>query len=334
MVEQVLGALDPWEQVLLKLLNTPSPSGAEREVAVVLEQELRSAFPESRVYRQPLADGRWNVVLERGNPRITLTTHLDVVPGGPVAGSTSEYIFGRGACDAKGQIVAQLWGVDLAMRQGVRDVRCAYVVGEEDDGAGARAFLDVPPTPLLLNGEPTQNRFVSYGWGIAEIEVRSTGTSAHSALGTPDSAIHKLLIDLGGALRAQPSEVLMNIGVISGGTVSNVQAAAARAEVCARFRGAVESFASFLDQQLRHTQWRWRAPAMPGVQLYVPAAYRDQAIEVKFYSDCAAYVTAYERVMMVGPGRIEDAHTDTECVGRRELRAAAALIAEVIGEAK
>lgn len=331
MVEQVIGALDPWEQVLLELIGTPSCSGAEQAVAVVLEREMRRSFPQAQVYRQPLADGRWNVVMEFGSPRSTLTSHLDVVPGGPVVRSDGEYIFGRGACDAKGQIVAQLWGAQMAFQEGLRDLRCAYVVGEEDDGVGARAFLELPPTRYLINGEPTQNRFVSYGWGIGEVEVSATGTSAHSALGTPDSAIHKLLGDLAGALKAQPPEVLMNIGVLSGGTVSNVQAAAARAEVCARFRGAVESFAMFLDLQLRQSQWRWRAPAMPGVQLYVPAAHREQAIEVKFYSDCATYARAYERVMMVGPGRIEDAHTDTECISRRELRAAAALIAEIIG---
>ena len=75
--------LRPWEEVLIDLMRTPSVTGQEREVALLLEQHLKNNFPEAQVFRQHISDGRWNVIMEQGTPRLTLTSHLDVVPGGP-----------------------------------------------------------------------------------------------------------------------------------------------------------------------------------------------------------------------------------------------------------
>ena len=322
--------LRPWEEVLIDLMRTPSVTGQEREVALLLEQHLKNNFPEAQVFRQHISDGRWNVIMEQGTPRLTLTSHLDVVPGGPPAYFTEERLFGRGACDAKGQIVAQLWGLHMAVAQGVNDFRCAYVIGEETDAAGARALMALPKTEYLLNGEPTRNRFVRRSWGALEVEVHAVGTEAHSSLGTHDSAVHKLIEDLFHLRRDLPAGIDMNVGVIGGGTAPNIQAGSASCDLCVRIRGDATAARDILGQRLTRSEWREKSPPTEGLSLFVPDFAPDGDVEVRFASDCSVYADGYEKVMLFGPGDIANAHTESEHIERRELELAALLIEHLV----
>lgn len=319
-----------WEEVLLDLMRTASVTGDERHVAVSLESHLRRNFPDATIYRQNITEDRWNVVMEKGNPRLTLTSHIDVVPGGPKVSYSHDRLVGRGACDAKGQIVAQLSGLHRAIESGVSDYRCVYVIGEETDAVGARAFMDLPKTPYLLNGEPTRNRFVSRSWGALEVEVRAKGREAHSSLGTHDSAVHKLIEDLYHLRRNLPAGVDMNVGVIGGGTAPNIQAGAASCELCIRIRGDAAPARELLWTRLRNSEWREKSPPTGGLSLFVPDFAPERDVEVRFASDCSVYAQGYEKVMLFGPGDIANAHTETEYIDRRELELAALLIADLV----
>jgi acetylornithine deacetylase len=329
---QIEESLARWESVLIRLLETPSVTGNEQAVATLLESELRSAFHGAEIFRQDVGEGRWNVVMTKGEPRITLTSHIDTVPGGPAPSVSATHIYGRGACDAKGQVVAQLWGLEQAIAAGLRDYRCAYVVGEETDARGARAFLELTPTQYLLNGEPTNNQFVSQGWGVHEVELYASGISAHSSLGTQNSAIHTLIRDLEALLRNEPEGIQLNIGTITGGLAPNVQAPTASCVICARFKGEPEDFEAFVDAHVTGSVWRPRFPGTGGVELFVPALQTGPDVEVKFASDCSVYAQRYDSIMLFGPGRIQDAHTDTESIARVSLRDAARTIGSLLIE--
>src|SRR6201987_1162691 len=69
-------------------------------------------------------------------PEIVFSTHMDTVP--PYFGSSEddEAIYGRGACDAKGIIAAQIAAVKRLRAGGVK-AGMLFVVGEERDSAGA-----------------------------------------------------------------------------------------------------------------------------------------------------------------------------------------------------
>lgn len=324
--------LAPWEQVLVDLLAIRSHTGEEREVALALERYLRSYFPEAQLTRQPIDDNRWNIILSKGTPRVTLSTHIDTVPGGPAPSATSDRIFGRGACDAKGQLIAQLWGLSMAIDRGLQSYRCAYVVGEETDAIGARTLVELPTTPYILNGEPTKNRFISRSWGAIDLEIETTGRSAHSSLGTEHSAIHTLVAELSNLLRDQPDGISINVGQIRGGIASNVQAPSASCTACARVRGTRADLENFLAQRLSKAKWTMSDGATFGIELHVPASARGSDVEVRFASDCSVYTRRYERVMLFGPGDIEEAHTENESIGRAELRAAAKTICGLLEE--
>ncbi len=176
-------------------------------------------------------DERFNVyaALPGITPDVVLSTHMDTVP--PFFGSMEddEFIYGRGACDAKGIIAAQIAAADRLRDAGVK-VGMLFVVGEERDSAGAMIANQSPRgSRFLINGEPTDNRLAIASKGALRVELRAKGRMAHSAypeLG--ESAIDKLIAALNDLL-ALPLPIepeigpsTLNIGLISGGRAPNV----------------------------------------------------------------------------------------------------------------
>ncbi|MDP9049990.1 MAG: M20/M25/M40 family metallo-hydrolase, partial [Acidobacteriota bacterium] len=106
------------------------------------------------------AGERFNIyaALPGVTPDVVLSTHMDTVP--PFFGCTEDdqFLYGRGTCDAKGIIAAQVAAADRLRESGVK-VGLLFVVGEERDSAGAKvANLHPRGSRFLINGEPTDNR--------------------------------------------------------------------------------------------------------------------------------------------------------------------------------
>jgi acetylornithine deacetylase len=127
-------------------------------------------------------------------PDVVLSTHMDTVPPflGPCR-EDAEFLYGRGTCDAKGIIAAQIAAAEMLRGQGVK-VGLLFVVGEERDSAGAAVANANPKgSRFLINGEPTDNRLALASKGCLRVELKAHGKMAHSAypeLGS--SAIDKL----------------------------------------------------------------------------------------------------------------------------------------------
>src|SRR5580704_12120756 len=172
---------------------------------------------------------RFNVyaALPGVTPDIVLSTHMDTVP--PYFGCTEddEFLYGRGTCDAKGIIAAQVAAADRLREGGVK-VGLLFVVGEERDSAGAKVANRNPRgSRFLINGEPTDNRLALATKGALRVELRAHGRMAHSAypeLG--ESAIDKLIESLHDVLAlrlpfepefGEAGATTVNIGLISGG---------------------------------------------------------------------------------------------------------------------
>src|ERR1700685_3884490 len=191
---------------------------------------------------------RFNLYASDGKrPDVVLSTHMDTVPPFIPSSEDDLYLYGRGTCDAKGIIAAQLAAGERLREAGVR-AGLLFVVGEERDSAGAKeANLHPKGSRFLINGEPTDNRLALASKGVLRVEVRARGVMAHSAypeLG--DSAVHKLVQVLD-RLRTLPLPSIegvgpstLNIGVIEGGRAPNVIADAASAQVLIRLVGPSE----------------------------------------------------------------------------------------------
>ena len=211
----------------------------------VLEQPLtdpRSLLPDPR---SPSPDPRINVIAAVGEPDVVFSTHFDCVP--PFFPSRVEdgVLYGRGACDAKGILAAQVAAAERLRAAGETRVGLVFVAGEERGSDGAKAANRIASNNrFLINGEPTDLRLGAATRGCFRVRLTAAGKAAHS--GYPElgeSAIEKL-IDCLMSLRAVtwPSDPLLGtthytVGLIKGGVAPNVIPPAAEAEVFFRTVG-------------------------------------------------------------------------------------------------
>ncbi|MGE5644501.1 MAG: M20/M25/M40 family metallo-hydrolase [Acidobacteriota bacterium] len=275
--------------------------------------------------RMEVEPGRFNVFASWGEPVVTLSTHLDVVPPFFPSSEDGEYIYGRGSCDAKGIIASMTFAAQELAEQGRSGFGLLFVVGEERNSAGAFAAARRPRgSRYLINGEPTENKLALGSKGALRYEITAHGRMAHSAypeLG--ESAIEKLLDVLERIRRIELPEdpVLgrstMNIGTISGGRAPNVIPDKARAELLFRLvsdPGAIR----------RAVSEAAAGRAEASEVLCIPAL-RLNAIDglpttvVSFTTDIPAFGGAWGEPFLIGPGSILVAHTLDEKISKRQL---------------
>lgn len=200
---------------LLELLAIPSVTGsaAESEAQHWLAHRLRRLgldvdlwsmdlpalradpdFPGSEAPR----DEAWGLVAttEHGGdgPTMILQGHVDVVPPGDLArwegdpftprvlGGT---IHGRGACDMKAGVVANLAALEAIRASGVRlrgQVAAHFVVSEEDGGLGAFGTLRRGHTgDACIITEPTSGNLVTANAGSLTFRVEVPGQATHAS---------------------------------------------------------------------------------------------------------------------------------------------------------
>src|SRR5215831_11832694 len=139
------------------LVDIDSVTPNEEAVGVFLFDELSHLAAEfgGRVERMDVEPHRFNVLATWGDPVVTFSTHIDTVPPFFPSRDDSEWIWGRGACDAKGIAAAMIGAVENLLAEGMRGLALLFVVGEERNSAGAyRASQEARGSHYLVNGEP------------------------------------------------------------------------------------------------------------------------------------------------------------------------------------
>ncbi|MBI4043089.1 MAG: M20/M25/M40 family metallo-hydrolase, partial [Deltaproteobacteria bacterium] len=164
-----------------EFVDIPSVSGEEQCFAerVAVECERMGCV----VTRQEAAPSRFNLYASKTrSPRVIFCSHLDTVPPFFGARLQKEILYGRGACDAKGIIAAQLTAGKKLFDEGVEDIAFLYLVGEEVDHIGARKALELGiKVPYLVIGEPTELKMARGSKGIVKCSIQTAGRKAHSA---------------------------------------------------------------------------------------------------------------------------------------------------------
>jgi acetylornithine deacetylase/succinyl-diaminopimelate desuccinylase family protein len=186
----------------LVAINTENPPGRESEAAQFLAAELQAIG--FAVAQQDLTPGRVNVVARFDNgpgPILAFNSHIDVVPAGdgwshPAFRLTARdgKLYGRGACDAKGPIVAMLEATRMliAARDSWRgSLLAVFVADEEAESRGAKAYAaGRPAIDYAVIGEPTSNGVAIAHKGSLRPIVRVTGVTAHS--GAPELGVNAI----------------------------------------------------------------------------------------------------------------------------------------------
>jgi len=281
------------------------------------------------------AGERFNVyAAEPGvTPDVVLSTHMDTVPPFFGCREDDEFLYGRGACDAKGIIAAQVAAAERLREAGVK-VGLLFVVGEERDSAGAKVANANPHgSRFLINGEPTDNHLALATKGALRVELRAHGRMAHSAypeLG--ESAIDKLL-DALQALRAMPlphnpeiGSSTVNIGIIEGGRATNVVPDFAKAQLLYRLVGPSQKLRQAIVSavgSLAEVNFILDLPYMRF--LTVPNI---PTMTASFTTDIPQ-LSSWGQPVLLGPGSILVAHTDREFISKAELMQAIELYEQI-----
>jgi acetylornithine deacetylase len=273
----------------------------------------------------PVEPRRNNVLAWWGEPRVTLSTHIDTVPPFFPSREDEEHIWGRGSCDTKGILASMLFAVRELLEAGHGNIALLFVVGEERNSAGALVAAKSPRgSKFLINGEPTENKLALGSKGALRLELVASGRMAHSAypeLG--ESAIEKLLDALQAARRVPlPVDNILgpstlNIGTISGGRAPNVIPDHAQAELFIRL---VDSGDATLEAMKAAVNGKaavreaLRIPAkllgsLPGFETTI----------VSYTTDIPALGEAWGRPYLIGPGSIHVAHTIEERIPKAQI---------------
>ena len=307
-----------------KLIDIESTTGAEGRAGEALAGELAALG--YNVERMPVDGDRFNVWATHPTsprPELALSTHMDTVPPYIKSSETVDRIYGRGSCDAKGIIAAQVAAAEKLKAEGIH-VGLLFLVGEERDSQGAQVANQQPRgTKFLINGEPTENKLALASKGTLRVELVARGRMAHSAypeLG--ESAIEKLLdaledvreVPLPNNPKAGPCT--MNIGLIEGGRAPNVVPDYACAHLLYRLVGPAQELRRQIARAAggkAEANFILEIPYMefatvPGIETMI----------AKFTTDIPA-LTNWGKPLLIGPGSIHVAHTEGEYIEKQQL---------------
>jgi acetylornithine deacetylase len=307
-----------------RLVDIESITPNEGAVGEFLCGELRRRGFEARP--MPVEGARSNVLATwpgQERPEIFFSTHMDTVPPFISSSEDETRIYGRGACDAKGIIAAQIVAAEKLRGAGLF-VGLLFLVGEERDSIGAKtADRQALGARFMINGEPTENKLALASKGALHVELVARGKMAHSAypeLG--ESAIDKLveaLHRLHAMKLPEDAEVgpcTRNVGSIQGGRAPNVISDFAKADLFYRLVGPAETLRRDIVEAVgelaevhftRETPFQ-RLRTLDGLPTMVAA----------FTTDIPS-LPNWGEPLLLGPGSIHVAHTEGEFVEKAQL---------------
>lgn len=327
----------------------------ERNCAEFVAQFLDSCGAEVELVE--VEPGRPNVIgrFPSDRPekqRVLLAPHTDTVGVDgmtidPFGGEIREgRLHGRGATDTKGPMAAMLWALN-DLRETIPELGCeisfAGLVGEEAGQNGAHHFVKNNRVDFALIAEPTGLDIVHTHKGSAWVSLKTHGSAAHSSrpeLG--DNAITKML-DLLAFIREELTPEFaaiidpvlgsptVSIATISGGTKTNIVPDACEATIDLRTVPSqyTTDFVGELAERLRRV--------CPDAEIHVKRAlplYTDpdnpfiRALEkaggqrtgAPWFCDAAVFAGAGMPAVAVGPGSINQAHTEDEWIAIDDLQ--------------
>lgn len=305
-----------------KLIDIPSVTGAEAAIADFLARTLsEQGFV---VTRQTVESGRDNLVAQAGaSPKVILCTHMDTVPPFIPSRQDDAFLYGRGACDAKGILAAMIVAAQSLKQAGVHEVALLFVVSEETDSIGAKKANELElNSEFIIVGEPTQNRLARGHKGVVALRLTASGQAAHSAFPEQgESAIDKLLdalqdirgIDFGAS---ELGPATLNIGQISGGVAHNVIAESASAVVSIRSGLTSETI---IEQVRKAIDPALSIEPLTRSEPQTTLTFDDMETAVMPFGTDIPHLTNFGQPLLIGPGSALDAHTQGEKIEKKQL---------------
>ena len=308
-----------------QILSMDSTSGHERGLGRWLAEHLNAPYVE--VFE--VGDDTLNVFLRWSeSPRVVFCSHMDTVPPYIPPTFLEDRVLGRGTCDAKGQFYAMYRACLRLAAAGQTDMGLLILSGEETGSWGAKAFSRTGFTaPLLVVGEPTENKMVSACKGTERFDLTFVGTPFHS--GYPERGVSAvdLFTDFMQALREagfpedpELGDTTWNVGRLVSDNPQNILSPELTCKLY--FRTTFASDAAVTDWVRGRASDRLRVEEISGD---APARYLTlpgfPTAPVAFGSD-APHLTGFAQKIICGPGSINVAHRDDEFLSRADFEEA------------
>lgn len=323
------------------------------------------------VIEEEVLPGRSNLLVRipgRDRERsVLLEAHLDTVSADDMTippfhpEIRDGFLFGRGACDVKGGLVAMMHAVREVAESGERppcDVLFAAVIDEEHHYRGVTALIEwlrksgEPMPEAAVVAEPTELRVVRANKGVLRFRISTKGKSAHSskphfgcnaivAMVPVIEALNREAERLGSE-SAHPllGPATLSIGVIQGGAQVNfvpehccidldrrLLPGERGEEVLDQIEAIVAPLGAKLERPATLVDEAMETPADATVvktasQVLVNLGENSESIGVPFGCDCTKLSRAGIPSIIFGPGSIDQAHGAVEFVETRQVEKA------------
>lgn len=338
--------------------NPPRAIDGDSEIFAYCGKVLSRGF-ETRIWDH--GDGHVSWFAVRGRPKLLFNVHLDTVPVGAGWNSDPHRLrvedgraYGRGACDIKGAAAALL---ALAARSH-GDLALLFTSDEEGAGGCCVArFLasgEGERFDQVVVAEPTSCKAVLGHRGFLSVRIRFHGTPGHSseARSLSENANHQMArwaaraLQLAEARKVSPEDpaTCLNLGLVEGGTKSNVIAGTAFVHWSARLRPG-ESNDDFLrdiractDADAR-VDWEvpFRGEPLPAggqddgaARAWCESRQLPTGSPVDFWTEASLFSAAGLPAVVLGPGQIAQAHQTDEWVALAQLDQACDLYGQLV----
>lgn len=311
---------------LLGLMSVDSTSGKENSAVEWLCNNYNPTGSQTVI--QEIPNGKKNVFYKWGEPKIIFCSHFDTVHPYIPPTEKDGKIYGRGSCDAKGQLAVMATVCENLYSAGESDFGLLMLAGEEVGSYGAKtANSIIDGCKFVIVGEPTENKLIKASKGNILFSVKITGRSCHS--GYPelgDNAIDRARIFLNKLNELNFSEdsilgqTTFNIGGVVSNNAHNVVSDSVEMKIFVRttfqtHNVVTEKIKSISDENTR-----------------IEEIYGDPPIEFKFIEGFNSGVVSYGSdapelrnlgtPLLYGPGSIYNAHTMNEHIIIEDLNLA------------
>ena len=309
------------------LVDLDSTTGREGEVGRWLADHLRDLG--FSVTIQPVDDLRFNILATVGSPQVVFSTHFDCVPPFFPSRIDGDRLYGRGSCDAKGILAAQIAAADAFRREGETRVGLLFVVGEERGSDGAKiANAAANGCRFLIDGEPTESRLGLATRGMLRLKLQRVGprgalvVSGARRVGDrqADRRARRAAIDRA-AVRSDsgPHALHGRVDFRRRGAQRRLAVGGSRSDVSNRQRRRGRSAAPCGgSNRACRSSTCWKPPP---VHLATVPGY--EAVVFPYTTDIP-FLSAWGQPLLFGPGSIHVAHTADEFISIAELLSAVA----------
>ncbi len=351
------------KQLLRHLIDIYSPTGKEEEIIAYLHGYLKKhGLP---VELQEVDDGRCNLIIMPPDKEIqvVLMGHVDTVAAYDLDDyewrEDGDIIYGLGAADMKSGCAALVESYISAWENSTDPipVALALLIGEEEEGDGAQAFIEDYHVPWVVIGEPTALQPCLSHYGYMEIQIAIRGKRRHASLASreknPVEAMLRLLLSLSDYISSRRPELVYNIRDLyspPGGFVvpdycevwidAHVPPDAPIGEITVELEEVVEKYKGktpSLDTTIRFTTIHggYDIPPKGTFVEAIKNVYRFRALEwnpqaFRSHSDANIFWEAGIKPVIIGPGQLEQAHAPEESVLFEQVCLAAQLYFDLL----